>query len=73
MSHLYTYKDFVRCTVRIEHLLVSWHTVLDVGLRLDDNEYEEFDPLDFAYASELFPCFSCLQAFRTNRAVMNPC
>jgi len=28
-------------TVRIEHLLVSWHIVLDVELKLDASEYED--------------------------------
>ena len=37
------YKDFVRWITRTEHLFISWYAVLDVGLKLDAEDYEDKD------------------------------
>ena len=37
------YKEYARWIVRSEHLFISWYAMLDVGLKLDAEDYEDKD------------------------------
>ena len=63
------YKDFARWIVHTEHLFISWYAVLDVGLKLDAEDYEDKDEYVWFFHSihayhyfqvyEKFFCWSC--------------
>jgi hypothetical protein len=62
------YKDFARWIVRTEHLFISWYAVLDVGLKLDAEEYEDKEEYvqyshcmhaDHYFLFQVYEKFSC--------------
>jgi hypothetical protein len=52
------YKDFARWIVRTEHLFISWYAVLDVGLKLDAEDYEDKEEyVQYSYCMHAYHYF----------------
>jgi hypothetical protein len=58
------YKDFARWITRTEHLFISWYAVLDVGLKLDAEDYKDKEKyVEYAHCMHSFIPF--LQVYET--------
>ena len=52
------YKDFARWIVHTEHLVISWYAVLDVGLKLDAEDYEDKEEyVQYSHCMHAYPYF----------------
>jgi hypothetical protein len=54
------YKEYAQWIMRTEHLFISWYAVLDVGLKLDAEDYEDKEKyIQSSYCMRTYPYFLC--------------